>query len=266
MNKSLTISTLLILSLILVGCSSKYKDGKHVLIQTTEGDIIVKLYDATPKHRDNFLKLAENGFYDGLIFHRVIKDFVIQSGDPDTRKVEAGKIYGDKDAGYLIDPEFVDTILHKKGVIAMARENDYVNPGKKSSSSQFYIVVGKLYTPEQLKDLEKSLNNKLRDKIHSKVYDSLFQNQQYDNETFDSLRKKANRIIDSITLHDQIKFSEQQRKIYTTFGGIPHLDGNYTIFGEVVEGIEVVEKISQINTDKNDRPVKDIEIKVRILK
>lgn len=263
------IRTLILLSLVsMLSCTSKYNDGsRYIKISTDEGDIVVKLYNETPKHTDNFIKLIEQKFFDGLIFHRVIKDFVVQGGDPETKNAEPGKLYGENDAGYLIDAEIVDTIYHKRGVIAMAREGDDVNPEKKSSSSQFYLVVGKVFTDEELNKLEDKLNKKLREKIEKKLYDSLLSSESNLNPKFlNQVTQKVSILADSIMNSKHIKFNENQRKIYTTIGGIPHLDGNYTVFGEIVEGYEIVEKISKVQTDTNDRPLKDIKFKVRIVK
>lgn len=263
------IRTLLVLAILaFVSCTNKYKDSnRYVKIITDEGDIIVRLYNETPKHTENFIKLTEQKFFDDLIFHRVIKDFVVQGGDPETRNAEPGKLYGEKDAGYLVDPEIIDTIYHKRGVIAMAREGDDVNPEKKSSSSQFYLVVGKLYTNDELNNLEVKLNKKLREKIEKNLYDSLLSNlNNPDSKFLNQITQKVSILADSIMNIKRIKFNDKQRSIYTTLGGIPHLDGNYTVFGEIVEGYDVVEKISQVQTDSNDRPVKDIKFKVRIVK
>lgn len=263
------IRTLILLGLVsMLSCTNKYNDNnRYVKISTDEGDIVVKLYNETPKHTENFIKLTEENFFDGLIFHRVIKDFVVQGGDPETKNAEPEKLYGEKDAGYLIDAEIVDTIYHKRGVIAMAREGDDVNPEKKSSSSQFYLVVGKVFTEEELNKLEDKLNKKLREKTEKKLYDSMLGSQSNLNPKFlNEVTQKVSILADSIMKVKHIKFNENQRKIYTTVGGIPHLDGNYTVFGEVVEGYDVVEKISQVQTDSNDRPLKDIKFKVRIVK
>lgn len=263
------IRTLVLLGLVsMLSCTTNYNDNnRYVKISTDVGDIVIKLYNETPKHTENFIKLTEENFFDGLIFHRVIKDFVVQGGDPETKNAEPGKLYGEKDAGYLIDAEIVDTIYHKRGVIAMAREGDDVNPEKKSSSSQFYLVVGKVFTEEELNKLEDKLNKKLREKTEKKLYDSLLGSQSNLNPKFlNQVTQKVSILADSIMNVKHIKFNENQRKIYTTVGGIPHLDGNYTVFGEIVEGYDVVEKISQVQTDSNDRPLKDIKFKVRIVK
>ncbi|MGD9976715.1 MAG: peptidylprolyl isomerase [Bacteroidales bacterium] len=243
-----------LLLLVLAGCSKYDKKYQHVKIDTEYGKIIVKLYNSTPNHSKNFIKLVDEKFYDGIIFHRVIKDFVIQGGDPETKNPKPGVLYGEKDSGYLIDPEFNDTIIHKKGVIAMARESDDVNPEKRSSGSQFYIVIGKVFTNDQLNQLEQKINNE-RYRVAKENF--LAKNQLKGKDQVDS---KLDSLKQAVPV---FKFSAKQRGVYTTAGGLPHLDGNYTIFGEVVEGLDVVEKISLVPTDENDRPKQDIKIKIR---
>ena len=224
--------------LILLGLSScailnlgKQKDQK-MKIETTEGDITLKLYDETPLHRDNFIKLVKSKFYDGVLFHRVIDQFMIQSGDPNSKNAEPGKMLGDGDVGYTIPAEFkTPHRYHKRGALAAAREGDDTNPDKASSGCQFYIVVGKQFTNEQLDQMEVSKINK-----HGHANDSTY------------------------------KFSEQARIDYTTIGGTPHLDGNYTVYGEVLTGIDVVDKIAQARTNRADRPREDIRIiKIRLI-
>ena len=259
----------IVLIAFLASCSKYDKNYHHAKIETEYGNIVVKLYNSTPNHTNNFVKLVNEKFFDGIIFHRVIKDFVIQGGDPDTKNAEVGKLYGESDAGYLVDAEFVDTIIHKRGTIAMAREGDDVNPEKKSSSSQFYIVVGKIFTNEQLDSLEIKQFNKKVSKFESKIYAELIK-QMGDTLNNAKLKKKIGEIVttkvDSFKVATPIaKFNELQRKTYTTVGGIPHLDGNYTIFGEVIEGYEIVEKISLEATDENDRPLKDIKMKISLI-
>lgn len=195
----------------------KKKDRKRdVLIQTSMGDMIVRLSDSTPLHRDNFLKLVKVHFYDSLLFHRVIKDFMIQGGDPNSRNAKPGEALGMGGPGYRIPAEFRPTLFHKKGVIAAARDN---NPEKASSGSQFYIVQGKKFTDIELDDLEK---NRLKRTIPA-----------------------------------------EQREVYKTLGGTPHLDQGYTVFGEVIKGIEVLDKIAAVETSKGtdrDRPLQDVKI------
>lgn len=192
-----------------------------VLIKTDSGDIKIKLYNKTPKHRDNFIKLVKEGYYNGTLFHRVIKGFMIQGGDPDSRNAKPEAELGNGGPTYTIDAEFIPEYFHKRGVLAAAREGDDVNPKKASSGSQFYIVQGKIWDDEKL------------DKIDKKY--------------------KKN-------------FTPQQREVYKTFGGAPHLDGDYTVFGEVIEGMEVVDKIANTQTrQKDDRPLKDISMTITIV-
>ena len=200
------------------------KDFKRdVLLQTTMGDIVVRLSDSTPLHRDNFLKLVKVGYFDSVLFHRVIKDFMIQGGDPDSKNAPSGQPLGNGGPAYTIPAEFRQTLFHKKGVIAAARDN---NPEKASSGSQFYIVQGKKFTEADLENME---YNRLKRKIPT-----------------------------------------AQREVYKTLGGTPHLDQNYTLFGEVVKGLEVVDKIASVETSKavdRDRPLQDVRIlKMKLIK
>lgn len=226
------ISAAVIALLALVSCGSLKMGGKKeqkVLITTTEGDIKLKLYNETPLHRDNFRKLVKSKFYDGLLFHRVIDEFMIQGGDPESKAAEAGMVLGNGDVGYRIPAEFrTPNLYHKKGALAAARTGDNVNPEKESSGCQFYIVVGKTFNDQQLDAMQ-------RDKTarYARLGDG------------DNLR---------------YLFSEEARNNYKTIGGTPHLDGNYTVFGEVLEGLEIVEKISKVDTDRADRPLEDVRI------
>ena len=186
------------------------------------GDIVVRLYDETPIHRDNFIKLVKEGYYDGTLFHRVIKDFMIQSGDTNSKNAKPGQQLGTGDFDYTQEPEFrLPQIFHRRGVVAMAREGDDKNPERRSSACQFYIVWGKVLNDIQLAKVQERL--------------------------------------DSAT-QGQVKLTPEMIETYKTVGGTPHLDGQYTIFGEVIEGMDVVEKIQQVECDKNDRPLKDIRI------
>jgi len=237
MNKNILLYFSIAALLLLTGCKNATVDNRHLVkISTNYGDIEVVLYNETPKHTLNFINLTDQHFYDGQIFHRVIKNFVIQAGDPETKNSQPGKEYGEKDSGYLIDPEFCDTIIHKYGAIGMARESDDINPDKLSSGSQFYIVIGKVYTNEELDNLEKKINFEKLNKIKQDLY------KKYLNE------------------NTAVSDTNKQREIYTTIGGIPHLDGNYTVFGEVSKGMDIVKKISEVKTDQNDRPLVDIVI------
>lgn len=218
--------------LFLLGCSSsgtvtKRDIKKDILLQTDMGDITVRLSNLTPLHRDNFIRLVKAKYYEGLLFHRVINHFMIQSGDPDSRNAAPGKPLGDGGPNYTVPAEFVPALFHKKGVIAAAREGDDVNPKKASSASQFYLTQGKVWTNAGLDTLEiKRLNGR--------------------------------------------KIPTDQRAVYTTLGGVPHLDQNYTVFGEVIKGIDVIDKIAAVPTSKakdKDRPLKDVKIvKVKLIK
>jgi peptidyl-prolyl cis-trans isomerase B (cyclophilin B) len=195
---------------------------RSVLIQTSLGNIECILYAETPMHADNFIELAEKGYFDGMLFHRVINGFMIQSGDPNSKK-DPGEPSGESGPGYTIPGEFHPALYHKKGVLAAARQGDHINPNRESSGSQFYIVQGKIHTEAQLSSMEAS--------------------------------------------GAHIRFTEEQRRLYSTIGGAPHLDYAYTVFGEVVRGLEVVDKIASVPTGNMDRPVEDVKIlKVSILK
>jgi peptidyl-prolyl cis-trans isomerase B (cyclophilin B) len=224
-----TLLVLIGISLTIIGVAQKdstlkKKDRKRdVLLQTSYGDIVVRMSDSTPLHRDNFLKLVKVDYYDSLLFHRVIQNFMIQGGDPNSKNAPAGQPLGNGGPAYRIPAELKPTLFHKKGVIAAARDN---NPEKASSGSQFYIVQGKVYTEAGLDSLE---------------------------------RFRLNR-----------KLPTDQREVYKTIGGVPHLDQSYTVFGEVVKGLDVVDKIAAAETSKGtdlDRPIQDVKIiKAKLVK
>lgn len=228
MKKTKTL-ILLLLALALTSCTSQKKIEKsskketteaetknntmtQVLIKTSMGDITIALYNETPQHRDNFIKLVKEGYYDGVLFHRIIKGFMIQTGDPDSKTAKPGQRLGMGGPGYRVPAEFVPTIFHRRGAVAAARDN---NPAKASSGSQFYIVDGTVY----------------------------------DDNYLNMIAQRTGKT-----------FSEEQKKAYTTDGGAPFLDGDYTVFGEVVSGMIVVDKIAAQAKDANDRPVEDIKI------
>ena len=209
----------LFLSLFCLQAMAAKPKNQYVKIATDKGTVIIKLYNETPLHRDNFIKLTREGFYNGTIFHRVIKDFMIQGGDPDSKNASAEASLGNGGPKYTVPAEFRDSLFHKKGVLAAARDN---NPEKASSSSQFYIVQGKIHTDSTLNSIEEK-------------------------------RLK-------------FKIPEWQRQVYKTIGGSPHLDRNYTVYGEVVKGIEMVDAIAKEPTGKADRPIADIKVTVTMLK
>jgi cyclophilin family peptidyl-prolyl cis-trans isomerase len=253
---------------ILFSCN-KYKDDSHLIkIQTEQGEITIKLYNQTPIHRDNIVKLSSEKFYDGQIFHRIIQNFVVQGGDPTTKHAQPDTLYGDADSGYLLDAEIVDSLIHKRGALGMARDGDDVNPEKKSSGSQFYIVTGKIFTNQQLDELETKLNSKKKVNLYKSLIEkALLSKKKSAKIDTISISLEVSSKIDSIwETIPKLKFTQKQRSVYTTIGGIPHLDGNYTVFGEVIKGIEVADKLSSVSTDKNDRPLKDIKFSIIVLK
>ncbi|PKP01722.1 MAG: peptidylprolyl isomerase [Bacteroidetes bacterium HGW-Bacteroidetes-6] len=194
--------------------------GTKVLISTSLGDIKVVLYDNTPLHRDNFIELVKENYYDGTLFHRVINQFMIQGGDPDSRNAKPKQMLGNGGPDYTIPFEYVAENYHKRGALAAARMGDDVNPEKASSGSQFYIVQGRTFSDAELDQIEKRIN---------KVY------------------------------------TDEQREVYKTEGGTPFLDGNYTVFGEVYEGMDVVDKIAKVTRDRNDRPLEDVSMTVTLI-
>jgi cyclophilin family peptidyl-prolyl cis-trans isomerase len=219
---------LILLLAFLVACSSsknifsKQNSNKRIKLTTDSGVVILKLYDKTPLHKANFLNLVKQRYFDSLLFHRVIKNFMIQGGDPDSKYATAGVKLGDGGPAYTIAAEFDTSLFHKRGVIAAARESDDINPKKASSGSQFYIVQGKLFTDAGLDSVE--------------------------------------------TYRLKRKIPVWQRKVYKTIGGTPHLDMNYTVFGEVESGMEVIDKIAASATDTNDRPLQDIRMKIILIR
>ena len=258
--------TLIILTTF--SCNKYRDDSRYIKIVTEKGEIVIKLYNQTPKHRDNILKLAQEKFYDGQIFHRIIDNFVVQGGDPSTKKALPDTLYGNNDSGYLIDAEFVDSLIHKRGALGMAREGDDINPEKKSSGSQFYIVKGKIFTNAQLDELEKKKNKQIKSNLYKKlVLEKISSHKNLSKLDTVSISLDVSMVVDSIfDSSPKFKFSEYQRKVYTTIGGIPHLDGNYTVFGEVINGMEIVDGLSTVQTDSNDRPLKDIKFSISVLK
>ena len=236
-------------------------------IKTTEGNIIIRLYDETPKHRDNFLKLAKEGYFNGTLFHRVIKDFMIQGGDPDSKNAPKGKMLGTGGPDYTIPAEFVyPQYFHKRGALSAARTGDEVNPEKESSGSQFYIVWGKTFKPAELKQMEhqmamqqeRQVFNQLTREHHEEIM-NLRRNRDRV-----GLQELQDKLIEQtkITCKQQGKpsFTEEQIEVYTNVGGTPFLDNQYTVFGEVEEGLDIVERIQNCDTDRNDRPTENIKI------
>ena len=229
-----------------------------IKIETQNGDIIVRLYDDTPKHRDNMLKLAGEGFYDGTLFHRVIKDFMIQGGDPDSKGAPAGKHLGAGGPDYTIEAEIKPNLFHKRGALCAARLGDEVNPNKESSGSQFYIVWGDIYKTAQLKQNQEITTFNDLVTYHKDQIMEMRRNRDRAGlqELQDSLQKEAKEICKQ----QPVGFTEEQMNAYTTIGGTPFLDREYTVFGEVESGMDIVEQIINVDTDSADRPKEDIII------
>jgi cyclophilin family peptidyl-prolyl cis-trans isomerase len=255
---------------LLISCGTVREKRTVVLIKTEFGDMKVELYNETPKHRDNFLKLVKEGYYDGVLFHRVIKEFMIQGGDPDSRNAKPDQQLGNGGPDYTIDAEINPKFLHKKGALAAARMGDEVNPGKKSSGSQFYIVQGLVFPGNDLPALEAKGNEKLEQSYMRQLtrdnVDSLKFYQQSGNQValailMDSLHSEALAKVEKTPF----KLTDEQKAVYTTVGGTPHLDGNYTVFGQVIEGLSVIDAIAAQPTGQNDRPQKDIKMEIKVI-
>ncbi len=273
MNK-IALFILVVLFATSTSCSSSNKKGDKsvVSIKTEFGEIKVKLYDETPLHKANFLKLVKEGFYNDLLFHRVINHFMIQGGDPDSKDAEAGKRLGGGSLGYTIPAEFVSKYYHKKGALAAARKGGPSNPEKESSASQYYIVQGGIFSMEKLDSMEMIKNSRIKSDLQKKMFqDATSQINEFrgnnDQAGFNvfvvELREKVDSIFDADL---KFSFTEEQRDVYTTIGGYPSLDGDYTVFGEVVEGLDVLDKIAAVETDKRNRPIKDIKMQVEMAK
>lgn len=240
----------------------------QVLMHTSMGDIQLKLYNETPKHRDNFIQLVKDGTYNGLLFHRVIKDFMIQGGDVTSKDAPMNKSLGAGDLGYTVPAEFnYPKYFHKKGVLCAARTGDEVNPERASSASQFYIVTGKKYSEAELNQMEKQLENRLKQSIFARLQ---AENKPKIMEYYRSGNKEELAILRDTLIgkteleaekrKDETKLPKELREIYKTEGGVPFLDNQYTVYGEVVKGIEVVEAIQNVKTNKQDRPTENVVI------
>ncbi|WP_317896617.1 peptidylprolyl isomerase [Aurantibacillus circumpalustris] len=267
------ISLTLLFSGFWMSLLSQTLSKETILIETSYGNMKIKLYEETPLHKANFLKLVNEHYFDSLLFHRVINNFMIQGGDHLSKFAKPGDSLGHGDIGYLLPAEFKRTIIHKKGRLAAARDGDDINPNQESSPSQFYIVMGKTRTMEDLKKYEDRINKAQYARFEAKFLKS---------DEGKRLQKHFNRLksenkLDSASLVNahitslieanltKYTFNKEQIETYTTVGGTPHLDGSYTIFGEVIEGLDVIDKIASAETDKRDRPLKDIRMKIKLI-
>lgn len=237
----------------------KYQDF-HFLGRHT-----VRLYDDTPIHRDNFLKLASEGYYNGTLFHRVIRDFMIQGGDPDSKGAPAGKQLGVGGPDYTLQAEIKPHLFHKRGALCAARLGDEVNPNRESSDSQFYIVWGSVYNPSQLKQMEKQMKQNqvavtFNDLVSYHKEEIMNMRRNRDRAGLQAMQEQLLKEAEDICKANPAGFTEEQVQAYTTVGGTPHLDGQYTVFGEVTDGLDVVEKIQGVKTLRGDRPCDDVEV------
>ena len=263
----------IILIFFMTSCTAQNKEkDTYVVIETRFGDITLKLYDDTPRHRDNFLKLVKEGTYNGTLFHRVIENFMIQGGDPTSKNAPAGKQLGTGDMGYTIPAEIVyPAHFHKKGALAAARTGDEVNPQKESSGSQFYIVTGTVISSGQIASLE----NRMTKQKEQKIFERLVGEHRAElmhlrkNRYKEGLYELQEKLIAQTQLEMKesgpVQLTAEQREAYTTIGGAPHLDGEYTVFGEVVDGLDVIDRIQKVSTDRSDRPKDDIKMTLKIV-
>lgn len=266
------IPMLLAICVLLVSCNMKSNNSnmskeQKVKIETTVGDIVIKLYNETPQHRDNFIKLVQDGVYEKTLFHRVIKDFMIQAGDPDSKDAPKGKALGSGDMGYTIPAEIVyPQLFHKKGALSAARLGDQVNPEKASSGCQFYIVTGQVYSEESIIGLESQMNeakvHKAFERLANEHMKEIYKlRKAQDDEALYALQEDLLAKAELEAAQEpQFAFTPEQVSAYTTVGGTPHLDREYTVFGEVLEGLDIVEKIEVVETDRSDRPNEDVRI------
>lgn len=263
MNTLITQAFNIILLLLLTSC--KAPDGSelsYVLVRTTLGDIKIHLYDQTPVHKANFIKLVNSGFYENISFHRVINNFMIQAGDPNSRGASA-KALPDTMQTYTLPAEFNPALFHKKGALAAARQGNNVNPSMRSSGTQFYIVQGTRLNDGELSVAEAMINNQIRQSYFLKylheISDSASKNgiQLSDSELQEKVSEK---LFVYLNTAGDFRLSDEQKEAYRTIGGVPRLDGTYTVFGEVVEGLDIVDKIAGVPTNNSDKPLTDIRI------
>jgi peptidyl-prolyl cis-trans isomerase B (cyclophilin B) len=270
MNKSILI--LFIFIIILSGCAQDKKDY-IVTIKTNYGDMVAILYDETPLHKKNFIKLAQEHYYDSLLFHRVVQGFMIQGGDSNSKKAQPGVQLGTGEIGYTIPAEFNSRLFHERGALCAARQSDEVNPTKASSGNQFYVVQGKVVKPEEMKlmqfdqrKLGQGLQQYIQNPAHQATMDSL--NQLYASQNMAGFENKVYSLVPLIEKETGLKIkkevSEEKTKVYTTVGGTPFLDGDYTVFGKVIQGLDVVDKIAALQVDPMSRPQEDVRMFVSV--
>ncbi len=256
--------------LLSISCNAPLSNDKTVvLMKTTLGDIKIKLYDDTPIHRDNFIKLINSGFYDGISFHRIIKDFMIQAGDPATKSGPATNL-PDSLNTYSIPAEFKSAYFHKKGALAAAREGNEINPEMRSSGTQFYIVQGIKYNDSGLIQAEQLINSNIKQGVFTKTLKQTVDSVKLTGitATDGEIQEIASlKMFQYLTDYKDYKIPAEQRNVYKNVGGVPRLDSTYTVFGEVIEGLYIIDKIAAVQTDSNDKPLNEIKIvKIKIVK
>lgn len=270
--KKLVLLILCACLLVTFSCGNSGKNNETLVkIETEFGIIKIRLYNETPLHRDNFIKLIKDGVYTDLLFHRVIQGFMIQGGDPQSKNAQPGELLGRGDLGYTVPAEINPRFFHRRGIVAAARQGDDINPEKRSSASQFYILQGRKFRAGELDTLQMRMEDARK---MSMFQSRLKQMEQELNKLGaegkqDEMMAKYNALKEEVIAEASklppLTFSEEQRKAYMTVGGYPSLDNNYTVFGEVVEGMEVVDNIARQETDRNNRPVKDIKFTITLL-
>lgn len=252
---------------VLAGCVEKTLDPDkpvYVKISTSMGDVTVLLYEDTPLHRENFIRLCQKKAQNGVLFHRIIKEFVVQGGDPDSKAHESGVRYGSNNGGYTIPAEILPHYFNKRGALIDAKRADSDNPERASAGTQFCFVQGKIHTDEELVEKEARINEIRRNWLYYKFRKQLIEDNPSlgDHSQLDELENlTALMVIDTLEMCGTYIIPEEHRQAYKTIGGVPHLDSSVTVFGEVVEGLDIVEKMSLVETDKNDRPLKDVWVK-----
>ena len=269
MNKTIIRIFSLLFLFLFISCNAPGgNDNTVILMKTTLGDIKIILYDDTPLHRDNFIKLVNSGFYEGISFHRVINNFMIQAGDPATRSVPIDES-ADSLNTYTIPSEFLRHRFHKKGALAAAREGNDVNPEMSSSGTHFYIVQGVKFTDDQINQAEQTINSNIRQALFNKFIRHISDSAMLSGVPLSDSEvqeKASDRMFNYLTTDGFYKLPDDQRDVYKTIGGVPRLDGTYTVFGEVLTGLDVVDQIAAVKTDQADRPVNDIKIlKIKIV-
>lgn len=266
---------LFILVTSLSSCAQSKKNDYVITIKTKYGDMVAILYDETPKHKENFIKLAKEKYYDSLLFHRVIEGFMIQGGDPDSKNAKPNQSLGRGGPGYTVDAEILPTYFHEKGAFSAARLGDGANPKRASSGSQFYIVQGKTMTDEELTQLEQNIqyskkNQYLRELLglpeFEEIRNQVMEKQKaQDGAWLNAFFEKSDTLIQKYKPeYKPFSFTTEQKQLYKTVGGAPHLDGDYTVFGKVIKGLDVVDKIATQPKGAGDRPVEDIRMIVTV--